>query len=368
MQETPLIDVNTLEEWLSTGKQVTVLDIRLKDEREDWQIPGSIYLDAYERLRQGDYAVMDEISLPKNVPVIAVCAAGNTSKIAARELRKKGIDAYSLEHGMKGWSLAWNRAIIPFKNYQIIQLRRTGKGCLSYIIASNGEAIAIDASLPIEVYEGVLHQNNWKLKSVIETHIHADHLSRSKLLADHLGVPLYLPVPNKVTFNYHAILHNEMINLGSITMQVIATPGHTLESICLLLNNEILFTGDTIFTNAVGRPDLKASEEETRSRTRLLFESLQRLMALNDAIIVLPAHTSSPIRFDEKPVQATLAEIKSKVSVLQLPKDEFVKTILSKLPDTPNNYLAIVERNLSGKMSDINPIDLEAGANRCAVP
>ena len=367
MQETPMIDVSTLDEWLTTGKKVTVLDIRPKDQREEWQIPGSIYLDAYKKLRQGDYAVMDTIALPDNVPVVAVCAAGNTSKIAARELRKKGIEAYSLEQGMKGWSLAWNQAIISFDNYQIVQLRRTGKGCLSYIIASNGEAIVIDASLPIEVYENILRKNNWKLKSVIETHIHADHLSRSKQLADHLGVPLQLPIPNKVSFDYDKIEHGQIINLGSISIKVIATPGHTLESVCFLVNNEILFTGDTVFTNAVGRPDLKASEEETKMRAGLLFDSLQDLMGLNDSIIVLPAHSGSPTAFDEKPVEATISEIKSKVSVLQLSKEEFVKTILSKLPDTPNNYLAIVERNLSGNMSDINPIDLEAGANRCAV-
>ena len=368
MLETPSIDVNTLDEWLTTGKEVTVLDIRPKDQREEWQIPGSIHLDAYKKLRQGDYSVMDAIALTDNVPVVAVCAAGNTSKIAARVLRKKGIEAYSLEQGMKGWSLAWNQAIISFDNYQIVQLRRTGKGCLSYIIASNGEAIAIDASLPIEVYENILRKNNWKLKSVMETHIHADHLSRSKQLADHLEVPLQLPVPNKVAFDYDRIEHDQIINLGSISIKVIATPGHTPESVCFLVNNEILFTGDTVFTNAVGRPDLKASEEETRNRTGLLFDSLHKLMKLNDTIIVLPAHAGSPIAFDEKPVDATLSEIKNNVSVLQLSKEEFVKTIVSRLPDTPNNYLAIVERNLSGNMSDIDPIDLEAGANRCAVP
>jgi glyoxylase-like metal-dependent hydrolase (beta-lactamase superfamily II)/rhodanese-related sulfurtransferase len=368
MQETPTIDVSTLEDWLERGKEVTVLDIRQKDQREEWQIPGSIYADAYTRLRQGDYSVMDEISLPENVPVVAVCAAGNTSKIAARELRKKGLEAYSLEQGMKGWSLAWNQATISFESYQIVQLRRTGKGCLSYIIASNSEAIAIDASLPIEVYENILRKNKWKLKSVLETHIHADHLSRSKQLSDHSGVPLQLPVPNKVAFDYDKIEHDQIINIGNIGMKVIATPGHTLESVCFLVNNEILFTGDTVFTNAVGRPDLKASDEETRKRAGLLFDSLHKLMGLNDTTIVLPAHASEPIAFDKKPVKATVSEIKNKISVLQLAKDEFVKTILSKLPDTPNNYLAIVERNLSGNMSDINPIDLEAGANRCAVP
>jgi len=368
MQETPIIDVTTLEDWLQTGKEVTVLDIRSRDQREDWQIPGSIYLDAYKRLHDGDFSVMDEVSLPKNVPVVAVCTAGKTSQIAARELRKKGIEAYSLEKGMKGWSLAWNKAVMFFDNFQIIQLRRTGKGCLSYIIASNKEAIAIDASLPIEVYENTLRGNNWQLKYVMETHIHADHLSRSKQLADQYKVPLSLPVPNKVSFNHSKIEHDQIIKLGNISIKVIATPGHTLESVCFLVNDEVLFTGDTLFTNAVGRPDLKAAEEESKYRTGLLFDSLQKLMKLDDTIIVLPAHTGSPVAFDEKPIEAALSDIKNTVSILHLSKEEFIKTILSRLPETPNNYLTIVERNLSGNMSDINAIDLEAGANRCAIP
>jgi len=118
----------------------------------------------------------------------------------------------------------------------------------------------------------------------------------------------------------------------------------------------------------VGRPDLKADEAESRMRAGLLFESLHTLMKMNDALVVLPAHAGSPIPFDENPVDATLGEIKNTVSVLQLSKEDFIETILARLPDTPNNYLAIVERNLSGNISDINPIELEAGANRCAVP
>lgn len=368
MPEIPLIDASTLAEWLKTGKEVTVLDIRPNDEREEWKIPGSIYLDAYKRLNEGDFSVMDEVSIPKNVPVVAVCAAGRTSQIAARELRKREIDAYSLKQGMKGWSLAWNQAVIFFDNYQVIQLRRTGKGCLSYIIASDSKAIAIDASLPIEVYENILRDKNWQLEAVMETHVHADHLSRSKQLADHLAVPLKLPALNKVSFDHYKIEDGQTIKLQSVSIKVIATPGHTLESVCFLVNNEILFTGDTIFTNAVGRPDLKADEDQSRNRAGLLFDSLQKLMKLKDTIIVLPAHTSSPIAFDEKPVKATLSDIKNTVSILHLSKEKFVETILARLPATPPNYLTIVERNLSGNISDINPIDLEAGANRCAVP
>jgi glyoxylase-like metal-dependent hydrolase (beta-lactamase superfamily II) len=367
MTKISFIDADTLAGWLDTGKEVTVLDVRSKDQREEWQIPGSIYVDAYKRLNKGDFSVLDEVSIPKNVPVVAVCAAGRTSQIAAAELRKKGIEAYSLENGMKGWSLAWNKAVIPFENYQVIQVRRTGKGCLSYIIVSEQEAVVVDASLPIEVYENVLRHSNCRVKAVIETHIHADHLSRSKQLADDLKTPLLLPGPNKVSFPHGKVEDGQAINVGGISIKVIATPGHTLESVCFLVNDEVLLSGDTLFTNAIGRPDLNANEEETKSRANLLYSSLQKLMALDDTILVLPAHTGSPVDFDAKPVQATLSEIKKHVSILQLSKEDFVKTIVENLPAAPENYVAIIEKNLSGNISDVNPIDLEAGANRCAV-
>ena len=363
----PNVNAETLRTWLEEDKPVFILDVRPKEQRAEWKIPGSHYLDAYKRLNQGDQSVLDEVEIPPNTKVITVCAAGRTSQIASEILRNKGVDAYSLAGGMKAWSLAWNKAIILFDDYEIIQLRRTGKGCLSYIIVSDNEAIIIDASLPAEIYENILQQNNWQIKAVMETHIHADHLSRSKQLAEESGVKVLLPVPNKISFAYESLQGNQQIQLGKIFIKVISTPGHTLESICFLINDEVLLTGDTLFTNSVGRPDLKAENDETRRRTELLYESLQLLMNMNDNIKVLPAHINTPIDFDNKPIMATIREIKNKVSLLKLGKSEFVETILGKLPPTPPNFLSIVEKNLKGDFSDINPVDLEAGANRCAI-
>ncbi len=361
------INTDTLRTWLEEDKPVFILDVRPKEQREEWQIPGSHYLDAYKRLNQGDNSVLDEIEIPKNTKVITVCAAGRTSQIASEVLRKKGIDAYSLEGGMKAWTLAWNKAIIPFADYEIIQLRRTGKGCLSYIIASDNEAIVIDSSLPVEVYENILRQNKWELKAVMETHIHADHLSRSKELADKNNVALYLPTPNKVIFNHEAVQNNQALSLGRIILETIATPGHTIESVSFLANNEVLFTGDTLFTNSVGRPDLKADNNQAKHRTELLYQSLQLLMSMNDNIIVLPAHTSNPVDFDGKPVMATIEEIRNNISVLKLSKQDFIKSILSKIPPTPPNYLRIIELNLEGNIGSVDPKEIEAGANRCAI-
>ncbi|HYJ37858.1 MAG TPA: MBL fold metallo-hydrolase [Chitinophagaceae bacterium] len=367
MESVRQIDAATLRTWLESKKEISVLDIRPSEERKEWYIPGSFHIDALGKLKEGDPDALRDVVLDKNVPVVTVCGGGKTSLIAADILRKQGYEAYSLQDGMKGWSMAWNTAVASFDGYDIIQLRRTGKGCLSYIAASDNKAVVIDASLPVELYKNILQERNWKLTAVMETHIHADHLSRSRHLSDQLEVPLLLPVGNKVSFTHNKIVDGQIIDLGKMAIRVIATPGHTIESVSYMLNNEVLFTGDTLFTNAVGRPDLKANEDEARRRAGLLYDSLQKLVQLNDDVVVFPAHTNTPINFDGQPVKATLSEIKKSVAVLKLDKNDFINTILDKLPPAPANHLTIVESNLIGNISNVNAIDLEAGANRCAV-
>jgi len=362
------IKADELRAMLEDKEHVIVLDVRPKEQREEWRIPGSMYIDAYQRLNENDLTVLDEITIPKNSKVITVCAAGRTSQIAANELRKKGIETYSLEGGMKAWSMAWNVAEIKLEeNIQLIQVRRTGKGCLSYIISSKSSAIIIDPSLQVEGYEKILKERGLQLKYVFETHIHADHLSRAKLLAEKYNAELFLPGKSKVLFSFTPVKDGEAIKLEEIQLEVLYTPGHTLESSCFLINRKALITGDTLFINGVGRPDLKADAGATKEKAKLLYYSLRRILDLNDDIIVLPAHTSQPIEFDNKVIQTSLGKIKSSVWMLQLCEDDFVNNLLQRIPPTPPNYLSIVEKNLKGDFSDINPVDLEAGANRCAI-
>lgn len=363
------VTVNTQElgKWLEEKRKVTVLDIRPKEQRDEWHIPGSIHLDAYEKLKANDPSILDEVFLPENVPVVTVCAAGRTSMIAANELRKKGIKAYSLEGGMKAWSLAWNTARLDFDKFYIVQVRRTGKGCLSYIIISDNEAVVIDASLPVEVYESLLSQENVKLKFAIDTHIHADHLSRSKQLAEKFHVPLYLPPQEKVTFDFKALNGDVVLTVGNVTITSIKTPGHTLESTCCLVDNKVLITGDTLFINSVGRPDLNATTEETKEKASLLYHSLKKLLSMDDDIVVLPGHTSKPIPFDSVAIQAPLAAVRKNVSGLLNSQQELIQTIIRNSPPTPANHLRIIEKNILGEYESENVADLEAGANRCAI-
>jgi glyoxylase-like metal-dependent hydrolase (beta-lactamase superfamily II)/rhodanese-related sulfurtransferase len=361
------VSTDTLRAWLETGKKVSVLDIRPIHERTEWFIPGSIYFNAYDKLKTHKPDALHGLHLDKTIPVITICAGGKTSLIAAEQLREKGFEAYSLQGGMKGWSLSWNTAKLSFPDFEIIQFRRTGKGCLSYIVASNGKAIIVDASLPIETYQQVLVKEKMILKYVIETHIHADHLSRSKQLAESNNAAFHLPVPNKVNFNFIPVNNNSILQIGDISIKTIHTPGHTLESTSYLIDDKVLLTGDTLFINGVGRPDLKANNDEAMQKSKMLYQSLQKLLALGENIIVLPAHTSQPVDFDNIPIQTTIGDIKKNVPMLKLTEEEFINTVMQRIPPTPANYLSIVEKNIKGDFSEINPIDLEAGANRCAI-
>ena len=177
----------------------------------------------------------------------------------------------------------------------------------------------------------------------------------------------FFPEKSKVQFSFTPVKNGDLIKLNEIRLEVLYTPGHTLESTCFLINEKVLITGDTLFTNGVGRPDLKADADEAKEKAKLLYQSLQKLLALNDDIIVLPAHTSQPIEFDDKVVQTSLGNIKKNVEMVRLNEEEFINTLLQRIPPTPANYLSIVEKNIKGDFSDINPIDLEAGANRCAI-
>lgn len=367
MESVKQINANILSGWLNEGRQVSVLDIRPVKERTEWHIPGSVYFDAYDPLKTGDETALEGLYLDKEIPVVAVCAGGKMSLVAAGILQKKGFTALSLEGGMKAWSLSWNTAETAFSNFSIEQIRRTGKGCLSYIVFSGSEAVVVDASLPVEVYLDILRKRKLTLKYVIETHIHADHLSRSRQLAGISNASLHLPVPNSVEFSFTPIKEGSILTIGDIQLKAIHTPGHTAESTTYLIDDKLLLTGDTLFINGVGRPDLKASPEEVLEKAGWLHQSLQNLISLDEALLVFPSHTNHPVRFNKKIIQGTIGGIKNSVPSITLNKAAFIKTILDHIPPAPANYRTIVECNNKGDFNDINTIEVEAGANRCSV-
>jgi len=109
-------------------------------------------------------------------------------------------------------------------------------------------------------------------------------------LARDSGATLYLPATGRVSFEYSPLREGDAVRVGSNALQVLHTPGHTAESVCYLLDERTLFTGDTLFLAAVGRPDLEATTEQSRRRAHMLHASLQRLVALPQETVVLGAY------------------------------------------------------------------------------
>ncbi|MDQ5811091.1 MAG: rhodanese-like domain-containing protein [Actinomycetota bacterium] len=128
------IDAMVLRDMLERGERVTVVDVRKGEEHAEWSIPGSVSFDAYDALNSGDGRAMEGLELPEGAPVVTVCNRGRASAAAAEQLRRLGHEAFSLEGGMKAWSLAWNAADVPLPGplpgmrAEVMQVRRTGKG------------------------------------------------------------------------------------------------------------------------------------------------------------------------------------------------------------------------------------------------
>ena len=199
---------------------------------------------------------------------------------------------------------------------------------------------------------------------MLDTHVHADHLSRSRRLAELVGATLHMPEGAPASYPFSDLADGDILEVGSATLEAVTTPGHTPESTSYLLDGRSLFTGDTLFLSAVGRPDLDATPEVARQRARELFRSLRRLLALDPGTLILPGHTAEPVAFDGEPICARLSGVRGGVRILKENEDAFVEKIAGH--GTPSNFERIVQLNRAGESPEGDPTELEAGANRCA--
>jgi glyoxylase-like metal-dependent hydrolase (beta-lactamase superfamily II) len=206
----------------------------------------------------------------------------------------------------------------------------------------------------------------WRITHVLDTHVHADHLSRSRRLAELVGATLHMPEGAPVSYPFSALGDGDVLEVGSVTLEAVWRTGHTPESTSYQLDGRALFTGDTLFLSAVGRPDLDSTPEVSREKARDLYRSLHRLLAFGPGTLVLPGHTSEPVAFDGEPICAPLSEVREEVGPLLEDEDRFVQKVAGGLSPTPENYERIVALNRSGEQPEDDPAELEAGANRCA--
>ena len=167
----------------------------------------------------------------------------------------------------------------------------------SYMIGSGGEAAVVDPQRDVDIYLKAAEEQNLKIRHIFETHLHADFVSGHKELAARTGAKIYIGAQAAASFPHVALRDGSEITLGSVRMRALETPGHTTESVCLVVIDEekssqpwAVLTGDTLFIGDVGRPDL-SRKHTPQQLAGLLYDSLhQKLLALPDATLVYPAH------------------------------------------------------------------------------
>jgi len=367
------IDPKELTAKLEAGETVELVDIREADEFTGWHIHGSRNLPVYNDLKADRSESLKQGSegLPKGRSIVTVCRGGFVSQKAALLLSELGYEAISLDGGMRGWGAVWTEARIPCtarKDATMVQVRRNGKGCLSYLMGADGAAVVIDPSVEIEAYRGIARREGLKITHVLETHVHADHISRARELCRVTGAQLLLLENKRVSYDYTPLRDGDKLTLGGLQVEVIATPGHTSESACYLFEGELLLTGDTLFVDSVGRPDLEKGDAGAKDGARTLHESLhRRLLDRSEDLPFFPTHHGRPIGFDGKPIGSTLSAVRDRLELVRVEGDEFVSRVLASLKAKPGNFDSIIAIN-EGK-SDLegrDVLDLEAGPNSCA--
>ena len=238
-------------------------------------------------------------------------------------------------------------------------------GCLAqgaYYIESNGEVAIIDPLREVQDYIDSAAKNKANIKYIFETHFHADFVSGHVTLAEKTGAKIVYGPTAKTNFEAHIAKDNEVFKVGNITITVLHTPGHTMESSCYLLKDEngkdhALFSGDTLFLGDVGRPDLAQKSDVTeKDLAGFLFDSLRtKVMTLADDVIVYPAHGAGSAcgKNLSKETVGTIGQQKETNYALRadMTKSEFVKEVTDGLLPPPAYFPLNVKLNKEGYQS-----------------
>ena len=236
-------------------------------------------------------------------------------------------------------------------------------GCASYLVASreSREAMVVDPQLDVQPYVELAEERGYRITDILDTHLHADHISGNRKLAGLTNGRVWLHESADVSFEFNPLRDAQKLHLGQLVIDVIHTPGHRPESICLLITNpprspmpSILLSGDTLFVGDVGRPDFGGPDG-----ARAQHASIQRLLELEDYVEVFPAHFEGSCGKGMCGRPSTTIGFERRFNpVLQLSAPDFLKNA-SEVPARPLNMEAILAANRGdGDYSWAMPHDL----------
>jgi glyoxylase-like metal-dependent hydrolase (beta-lactamase superfamily II) len=360
------------EELESGTAEVVIVDVRAPGEVARWKVEGDRDVPRVERAYWDVLGSPEELAagIPEGAIAVVVCAYGNTSEIIAQELRSVGVDARNLAGGMVAWSrLHVARPLPGVPGGYVVQLDRVAKGCLSYVVGTEGgPGLVIDPDRFFDDHRAVVSAHGSTLAAVVDTHLHADHVSGAAALAAAEGVPYLLADDHGAAIEHRRPGDGEVVlEAGDLTARAVAlhAPGHTPGSLGILVGDRYLFSGDTLFVEGVGRPDLGGQLEAWAAD---LHRTLTvRLAALGDDVLVLPAHYQSRRERDHAGTFAARLGDLRQHSEFTADLDAFLTDLLANTREAPAEYARIRRVNLGAEPSDAEVLDeLETGKNQCA--
>ena len=238
----------------------------------------------------------------------------------------------------------------------------------SYMIGSEGEAAVIDPQRDVDLYLKVAQEQNLRIRHIFETHLHADFVSGHKELAARTGAQIYIGAQAAAGFAHVALRDGVEVRVGRVRVRALETPGHTPESVCLVVCDEetsaqpwAVLTGDTLFIGDVGRPDLSRSHTPQQLAASLYASLHQKLMSLPDGVLVYPAHGAGSLcgRAMRAEKSSTIGTERLTNYALQIPsREEFVRQLTTNLPARPEYFLEDAEINRTGAatLKDLAPL------------
>lgn len=366
---------NELYKWLIAKENMILLDVRNDKDFARFQVEAPypfemINVSYYDFMEIEDECVA---KIPRDKPVRVICAKEGSAKYVAEILEKNGYDDIGyLKDGIKSWGNMLVPVLLnPGEQYEMYQFIRPGKASCSYGLVVEGEVRLFDPSRNTDFYLDFAKEKECKIVQTFETHLQADYIAGSRMLMETTGAE-FLANENDFSsarFDYTKLMDNQVFRCGSakIDIQVVFTPGHTPGSTSYLIDNRFLITGDTVFLQSVGRPDLGGKVDEWAD---ILFTTLQGIQKLDKELLVLPGHY-----IDWQEADDTLSFCAPLGKAIEHNKDiyaidnetEFLAFIKANMREQPEEYATIrlINANIE-QVEDDKAEELDLGKNECA--
>jgi glyoxylase-like metal-dependent hydrolase (beta-lactamase superfamily II) len=384
---TPAVTPEALAERIAAGDDLTVLDVRDRDEFEAWRVDGpgveAVQIPHVKFVGADATGGVADLVADLTEPIVAVCGEGDASAFVADLLDGHGFDVANLTGGMDAWAQVYTEAPVAGDAATVVQYRRPASGCLASLVSDGEHAAVVDPLRAFaDRYVADCEARGWDLVAAVDTHVHADHVSGVRAVADRTGADIVVPVGARergldYDRDVRFVDHGDSLAVGDLDLEALRLPGHTTEMTGYRVG-DLLLSGDSLFLDGVARPDLEgaagdtdddADGERARDLAATLYHTLQeRVLDLPDETRLCPSHCApgTPVRADDT-YTATVGELRERVPALSLSQAEFVDRIAGATGPRPANFQRIVATNLGqADADDETAFELELGPNNCA--